>query len=107
MNNVAKVTPQVGMGATSGFGSDCYPYTIIEVSKDGKKVKVQSDAHAPVKEGFDFYANQQYDYTANPNGSVMEFRLRKNGSYVRQGDPMRGGQRLSIGNRRYYRDPSF
>jgi hypothetical protein len=34
------ITPEVGMGATGGAGSDCYPYTIVSVSKDGKKIEV-------------------------------------------------------------------
>lgn len=34
-------TPIVGKGATRIVGSDCYAYEVIEVSKDGKTVKLE------------------------------------------------------------------
>jgi len=37
-----EIKPQVGMGATTGFNGDCYPYTVIEV-RSPKTILVQSD----------------------------------------------------------------
>ena len=64
------------------------------------------DDHKPAL-GFDYYSNQVYEYTPRPNGSRELYRLRKNGRYVRDGEPMRGGTSITIGYRRYYQDPSF
>ena len=100
------IVPEVGMGACGGFGSDCYPYTIVSVSKDGKKIEVTSDDHKPAP-GCDYFTNQVYTYTSNMNGQRTLYRLRKNGRWVKDGEPMRGGASITIGYRRYYQDPSF
>lgn len=98
--------PEVGMGATQGVGSDAYPYTIIEVSPNGKTIKVQSDKHTPA-EGYDYYSNQVYNYHQNPNGEIITYTLRKNGRYHAQGEPIRGGRALVVGRRCYKHDPHF
>ena len=102
----ATVIPVVGMGATGGFGSDCYPYTIVSVSKDLKKIEVTADKHKPA-DGYNYYDNQVFNYTSDMNAPRTMYRLRKNGRYVKDGEPMKGGASISIGNRRYYQDPSF
>ena len=103
MSNV--IIPVVGMGATGGCGSDCYPYTVVEIIRD-KRIAVVEDLHKPA-EGFDYYSNQVYTYSQNPEGTKEIYRLRKNGRWVRDGQPMRGGSTISLGHRRYYQDPSF
>ena len=42
-------TPKVGDGASFGYGSDTYPYNVIEVSASGKTIKIQADTynHSP------------------------------------------------------------
>ncbi len=102
-----QVTPEIGMGATSGYGADCYPHTIIAISKSGKEITVQADLHHPIAEGFDYYSNQKYTYTPDPNGSTRVYTLRKNGRWILKGESLKNGGRLGIGHRRYYQDPSF
>ena len=101
-----EVIPVVGMGATAGYGSDSYPYTIIAVSANGKTVTVQDDNHHPAP-GCNGITNQVYTYSRNPNGPTKVYTLRSNGAWVLKGESMKGGGRLGIGHRRYYQDPSF
>jgi hypothetical protein len=67
--------PVVGQGATDGAGSDCYPYTVLSVSKDGLSCTIRPCETTPV-EGFDFYANQVYNYSENENAGIIELRFR-------------------------------
>lgn len=100
------LTPEVGLGATSGYGADCYPHTVVWVSEDGKKLEVTDDTHH-TQPGFDYYSKQEYTYTSNMNGPRTRYRLRKNGRWVKDGEPMNGGSSITLGHRRYYQDPSF
>ena len=70
------IDPEVGMGATGGFGSDCYPFTVVWVSADKKKIEVTHDTHTPAP-GCDYYTNQIFNYTSNMNGHRERYRLRK------------------------------
>jgi len=97
--------PKVGDGATLCVGSDCYPYTIIEVSPDGNYVVVQEDNHTPTAD-CNYFGNQSYTYSTNPRGGIREFTRRKDGRYHAIGQSMKSSS-LSIGARRYYQDPSF
>ncbi len=101
-----EIIPAVGMGATAGYGSDSYPYTVIKISANGKTLVVQADNHKPAP-GFDYYSNQVYTYTPNPEGETKTFTLRDNGRWVLKGESKKGGLRLGLGHRRYYQDPSF
>ncbi len=94
--------PEVGMGATISAGSDCYPYTIIDVNKTGTKIKVQRDNYEPA-EGYDYYDNQVYNYSSNPNGCIYEVSLRKDGKWK----IVNGTSNVRIGHRSHYSDPSF
>lgn len=93
--------PKVGSGASIGIGSDSYPYTVIEISNGGKLIKVQRDNHKPSK-GFDYFSNQIYDYTSNPDAGVEEYKLKKDGNYY---DKYNG--KIYTNGRRYYQNPSF
>jgi len=98
------IEPRIGMGATLGVGSDCYPATIVEMNKEKTKIIIQQDSFEPDKDnGYDFYSNQVYIITPDPIAKRRIFSLRKNGSWVE----MLGKQRLSVGHRRAYQDPSF
>ena len=99
-------TPTVGMGATVGIGSDCYPYTIVSVSENLKTVIIQKDNYKPAK-GYEYYGNQVYEFTPNETGSIEVWTLRNHGRYVRKGDKKGDGYYLTIGERRAYSDPSF
>jgi len=100
-----KKIPEVGMGVTYGYGSDRYPATIIEISKNGKQITIQDDTAVP-GENFDYYGNQNYSITQNPNGSTRTYTFRKRGIWVQKGSARAIGF-LTIGSRDKYSDPSF
>ncbi len=98
--STTETVPAVGMGFTTGAGSDCYPGTVIEVSKSGKTIKVQADDFVRADKAGPYTENQTYTYTANPNGHVETYRKTKRG-WTSHGS--RGG----LGFRRAYFDPHF
>lgn len=98
--------PTLGMGATIGIGSDCYPATVIEVSANGKTIKVQRDNYTP-SAGYDYFGNQVHTFSMNPDGITEVWTLRNHGRYVRKGDKKGNGFYISFGARRAYSDPSF
>tara|TARA_Y100000034_G_C6866253_1_gene394840 strand:- start:8 stop:313 length:306 start_codon:yes stop_codon:yes gene_type:complete len=96
---------KVGDGATMGVGSDCYPYTVVEI-KSPRCIIVQSDNYTRTdKNGLS--ESQEYDYSPNPQGGKVTLTLRSNDRWVRKGESMRGGSRWTIGSRRAYQCPSF
>lgn len=90
--------PKVGMGATMVVGSDRYAYTIVKVSESGKTIVIQSDIEKQVGE---YFGNQKWEHTPNPEGAMRTVRLGKSGMYKSLGTP------VYIGFRDSYRDPSF
>jgi len=99
-------TPQVGDGATHGFGSDCYPATVIKVSASGKTIWIQDDTHTCVKPATAYgWDDAEFTFSRNLDGQVYKATLRKDGRY-RRVKCSRGGT-ISIGHRRYYQDPHF
>lgn len=106
MKNTPQKTPEVGMGATGGAGSDCYPFTIVEVVSP-KTIVVQADSAVMNSKG-DYFGNQIWDITPNPNGGKETYTLRKNGRWILKGSPMTDHwSGISIGHRRRYEDPHF
>lgn len=97
-----KVIPTVGMGATAGIGSDSYPYTVVEV-RSPKTIVVQADSYKPA-EHHDYYANQEYVYSPNPDAGKEVYTLRKDGRWRKKGSQY---QTLTLGFRRHYHDPHF
>lgn len=91
---------KVGDGATYSIGSDRYPCTVVD--RTPARVKVQHD-DAKFIGGNAMSESQQYEFTPNPNGGIMTFTLRKDGSWRQVG---RGGGYLSPGRSKYL-DPSF
>ncbi len=106
-NSHGGVIPTVGMGATSGAGSDRYPHTIVEVSPTLDYISVTADTSIP-EPGNDFYNNQSYTYKSNIDGERTKYTLRKNGRYIQEGQPLKAYYcSINIGTRRFYQDPSF
>lgn len=98
----SRTVPEVGMGATQVCFSDRHAFTVVEVSKSGKRITVQQDkATRTDKNGMSDC--QDYTFEPNPNGSKHTLSLRKNGRWIEVG----GSQSdftYSIGHRAEYYD---
>ena len=103
MTNTAM--PKVGMGATIRGWSDCYPATVVKVSKNGRVITVQEDTATRV-DGNGISECQEYTYTPNPKGSTRTYSLRKDGRWLEKGDYVRCCY-LALGYRRKFHDYSF
>jgi hypothetical protein len=95
------IVPEVGMGVTSGYGSDCYPHTIVAVDPNLMWIEITDDKTTPC-EGFDFYNNQHYICTPDPEAESYRLKLHTRGPKAG-----RYGDNYWLGHRRYYQDPSF
>lgn len=98
-------TPEVGMGVTFLYWTDRRPGTIIKVISD-REIVVQGDNYERTDSNGMSDA-QSYRYWPNPNAGESIYTLRKNGSWVKKGDPMKNGARIAVGNREMYYDFSF
>jgi hypothetical protein len=108
--------PVVGMGATLLQWTDRDPATIIEVKKTkaGAWIVAVQEDNAQRTDNNGFSESQEYEYSANPNGSISYFRFeegkgwrgispgKKPGSWK-----LNGGGGLRIGEREKYHDFSF
>ena len=134
-----KYVPEMGDGATTSVGSDRYPYTIVEVSRQTVDREVKNPANPTetailkwpkwievtkdtwkVITGSMRDGSAEYDYTSNFFNTPEKF-IYKDGSYyaaTKIYDPetktyrttntcRKDSQRLSVGVRQYYYDPSF
>lgn len=97
-----EITPEIGMGVTRQVGSDCLPFTVIEVVNH-RTIRVQADQYRLV-EGSTMSESQKYEYSADPNGLVVTLTKRKKGNWVPKGQPSGS---YHVGNRRAYQDPCF
>lgn len=104
--------PTKGMGASAGAGSDSYPYTVVKVSKNGRKIWVTEDTATPTKD-YDYYNNQVHTFKTNwPTEGAEEecacYTLRKSGNWIAKGAPIKATWcGIGLGFRRKYSDPSF
>lgn len=97
---------KVGDGATICYYSDREPATIIEISEDGKIVKVQEDK-AVRTDTNGMSDSQDYDYFRNENGTIHTFKRNRKGFYTDNGKATDYGTKLGFGYRRKYFDYSF
>jgi len=104
-NNVTSRVPTVGMGATASFGSDEYPYTVIQIASP-KKIIVQADS-SKMSAGGEYFGNQDWTISRNRNGATMTVSLRKNGRWVNAGCGMWTSGNVVLGKRYRREDPSF
>jgi len=104
--NKTPVIPELGMGATWGAGSDCYPATVVFVSTNKKLIRVRDDNYKRTDKNGQS-ENKTYEYSPNPNGRVRTYTLRKNGRWIEQGSGMKSGASIGLGHRRAYWDPHF
>jgi hypothetical protein len=102
MDNNTPSPIEVGTGVTFHCGSDCYPYTVVEV-KSPRKIIVQGDNWKRTdKNGIS--EDQTYEYTPNPNGERRVITLRKNGRWCEVGSNASSCP-YTVGHRRMYHDP--
>ena len=94
--------PEVGKGGTVLLYSDSYPVTIVGVY--GKRAEVREDKVTVV--GGE-WPDLKYRYDPDSDAPREIFTLRTSGAWIRKGESIRGGARLMIGPRQYYRDPTF
>ncbi len=94
--------PEVGMGATICYWSDRHAATIIQVTRNGKRIVLQEDI-AIRTDSNGMSEMQTYQFERDPNGALHIATKRKDGSYRITG----GKTRVSIGNRSEYYDYSF
>lgn len=102
--------PQVGDGATERVGSDCYPYTVVKVSANGRTIWLQRDSYRRADARGPHSESQSYVYERCPNASVRKATLRKDGRYRMVGCSSSGSMRgcfVSVGPRVAYMDPHF
>ena len=104
MGNSAKA-PEVGMGATILMFTDRHAATVIEVVTPQKIVIQRDEARRVDNNGMS--ESQEWEFKPNKNAVRETYTKRKNGAWVRAGDPMRNGTRLALGHRSEYYDFSF
>jgi len=97
-------TPKVGDGATMIAGSDCYPFTIINIVSD-KTMVIQRDTYKLVS-GNVLDGSAEWTYSPNSNGDVYIIKKAKNGHFYTRGG-MKTGTRVGVSGRSYYYDPHF
>jgi hypothetical protein len=100
MSGGGQPAPAVGMAATVLYWSDRHAATVIKVT--AKTVTVQEDKAVRTDQN-GMSEVQQYDYSPDPEGRVLTFRLNKKGAYVNR----KSGRGLLLGVRRHYHDYSF
>ncbi len=61
--------PTVGMGATIHVGSDSYPATVIQVTRNGKRLVIQEDIAIRIDNN-GMSESQEYTYEPNPHGDI-------------------------------------
>lgn len=100
-------SPEVGIGATMLSWTDRHAATVVSVSGDGQEVGVQRDIARRVDGGGPTDGGQRYEYTRDPDARIDTYTLRRNGNWVRKGEPMRNGAVLMIGARDEFYDFTF
>lgn len=100
---------EVGMGATmsTGMGGLHRPYTVIEVSRGGKTLKLQADKVTQVTKGNGWEDDGEKTFEPDPKGRIETVSLRKDGRFLGKGAPLVWyATRYTIGHRRDWTDYS-
>lgn len=100
---------RVGMGATyaTALGGYYSAYTIVAVRKGGRELDVQRDKVTRITPGNPWQDDGEKEYTPNPSAEVETYTLRKNGTFIKKGQPMeRWASTLRVGYRRDWIDLS-
>ena len=89
----------IGQQGSFTIGTDTYPVTVVEVSKSGHKVTVQTDQ--TVRFDSDY---QGVEFARDPRGHHHTFTRRQDGRYLLVGKPC---GRLHVTGWFSYMDPHF
>jgi hypothetical protein len=104
-NYKSNTVPCVGMGATILGYSDRHAATVVHV-ENSKLIGVRQDTATRVDNN-GMSENQEYVYEENLHASIQWFSLRKNGKWIREGEKLKNGTVLLLGERDEYYDFSF
>lgn len=99
----------VGMGVTmrTGMGGLYRPYTVIEVQRGGKLLKIQADKVIQITRGVSYSDDGEKAFERDPQGRIETISLRKDGTFIGKGAPMEWyATRYYIGHRRDWTDYS-
>jgi hypothetical protein len=96
--------PEVGMAATVCMYSDSHAATVSRISASGKTLWIRQDI-AKVVSGTAHDGSAVYEYTRDD--SAPEEKYTRGRGKMNYGQWSDGCTRLSLGNRREYRDPHF
>ncbi len=97
--------PLIGMGATILMYSDRHACTIVAINKKGNIIGVQRDKAERTDRG-GMSDDQSYSYSPQTDAAIEYFRKRKNGAWIKNGEPMRNGTQIALGYRKQYYDYS-
>ena len=93
----------VGMGCTFGAGSDSYPAHVSRISDSGKNVWIKRATYtADVEGGHEYFGNQKYIITPNPDATEERVSKRKYNRWM-----IGNYSGVYFGTARYYSDPHF
>lgn len=95
----------VGDGCTLLGWSDRHAATVTAVSASGKRIEVKGDISTRTDTN-GMSDCQTYEFAPNPDAIAQVYTLRKNGRWVKEGFPMKGGPSIGRGRSTYY-DYSF
>lgn len=101
MNSICNV-PEIGMGATVRYWSDCKPYTIVRISKTGLKIRLQEDKSYRIDNN-GMSDVQEYTYQPDSNGGHVTAFRRRDGNYYLAGSK----KSITLGVRRKFHDYCF
>lgn len=107
-----KLYPEVGMGITYHLVSDCYAGTIVKVSPSGRTFWYTRDrSEVDDTKDNDWYSGEMhYIFFPDPDGTpvkVVPLRNKTTGIIVGWKEPGRYGNRVTLGSKNQYQDPSF
>lgn len=97
---------EVGMGVTEILYSDKHAYTVIEVSKSGKKASIQRDTATRTDDN-GLSEVQSYRYEENLDGEIQQIKLYADGLWHINKRGKGKGNVVVVGIRHEYRDPTF
>lgn len=97
--------PAIGMGCTILMFSDRQPATIIEVC-NSRRIVIQEDFAKRIDNNGQS-ESQEYSYSPNPDAKKIAVTLRKNGRWVFEGETVKNGTGIMIGEREKYYDFGF